>query len=116
MIKIPQFILILLAIASSGTAHADVVLDWNTTMRAVIQSDGTHIDHKADPGWATRSIAMMNGAIYDAFQSVNRTHAALLYSSQTPNASLEAAVHQVARDLLLHTYTHPEEQALVQSA
>jgi hypothetical protein len=97
-------------------ARADVVTDWNSTLRTVLQHDGMHVDHKANPGWSTRSIAMMNGAIYDAFQSIKRTHAPFLYTQKTSGASLEAAVHQVARDLLVHCYAHDEEKDYVEDA
>jgi len=94
------------------TAAADVVTDWNSTLRAVAQQDGTHPVNKANPGWSTRSIAMMNGAIYDAFQATNRTHFPYLVNTLAPpNTSLDAAVHQAAYELLLQCY--PGEQAMI---
>lgn len=90
-------------------AQADIVTDWNKTIRDVMQHDGVHVDHHANPGWSTRSIAMMNGAIYDAFQSLNRTHSPFLYKQKHSGVSLEAAVHQAAHDILTHCYTHQPE-------
>ncbi|OHB79572.1 MAG: hypothetical protein A2W31_18130 [Planctomycetes bacterium RBG_16_64_10] len=91
---------------------ADVVLEWNSVLRSVMQQDGTHPVNQANPGWATRSIAMMNGAIYDVFQAVNRTHVPYQVSTHAlPNTSLEAAVHQAAYELLLHGY--PGEQGIL---
>ena len=99
---------------SSDVVHADVVTDWNSTIRNVMQQDGTHPINKANPGWATRSIAMMHGAIYDVFQAFDRTHAPYLVNTQAgPNSSLEAAVHQAAYDLLVDCY--PGEATMLQA-
>lgn len=79
--------------------------------------DGTHTVNSANPGWSTRAIAMMNGAIYDAFQAVNRTHTPYLYNamaSDPANTSVDAAVHQAARDLLVHCY--PGEVGMIDAA
>jgi hypothetical protein len=105
-----------LALFAAETAgRADIVTDWNATVRAVMQQDGTHPVHSANPGWSTRSIAMMNGAIYDTFQAVNRTHQPFMADMQAPSgASLEAAVHQAAFDALSHCY--PGETSMLQSA
>ena len=96
----------------AATASADVVTDWNSTLRAVAQQDGTHPLNKANPGWATRSVAMMNGAIYDLFQAFDRTHAPFMVNTQAgADTSLEAAVHQAAFDLLIDCY--PGESAML---
>jgi hypothetical protein len=97
------------------SASADVVTDWSATFRAVMQQDGTHPVHKANPGWSTRSAAILHGAIYDAFQSVNRTHVPFLVNSQAaPGTSLEAAVHQAAYEVLKECY--PGEQTMLDTA
>lgn len=94
------------------TAAADMVTDWNSTLRGVAQQDGTHPVNKANPGWSTRSIAMMNGAIYDTFQAANRTHFPyLVNAAAVPNTSLDAAVHQAAYELLVQLY--PGEQSMI---
>jgi hypothetical protein len=103
------------AVVLPASATADVVTDWNATLRAVIQNDGTRPVHKSNPGWSTRSIAMMNGAIYDAFQAVERTHAPYLVDAHAElNSSLEAAVHQAAYELLSHCY--PDETSIFEAA
>lgn len=90
----------------STMAQADNVLDWNTTMRAAIQNDGTNIVNTANPGWSTRAMAMTNGAIYDVYQAFNRTHAPFLVNTHAgANTSLDAAVHQAAYEVLLNTYS-----------
>jgi membrane-associated phospholipid phosphatase len=96
-------------------AAADLVTEWNATMRDVLQQDGTHPVNKANPGWSTRSFAMVNGAIYDAFQATNRTHQPFMVDTRAlPNTSLDAAVHQAAYELLLHCY--PGEQSMLDAA
>lgn len=100
---------------AAAAARADVVVDWNGTLRAVIQSEGTQPNNHANPGWATRAIAMTNGAIYDAFQAVNRTHTPFLVDTQAAaGTSLDAAVHQAAYEILLDCYA--TEQTLLDAA
>src|SRR4051812_27059536 len=71
-------------LVTGAAARGDVVTDWNATLRNVMQTDGIlNAPALANPGWSTRTPAMMNGAIYDAFQSVNRTHTPLMYNSLT---------------------------------
>jgi hypothetical protein len=96
-------------------ARADIVTDWNATIRAVMQQDGTHPVHSANPGWSTRSIAMMNGAIYDTFQAIDRTHRPFMADMNAASGtSLDAAVNQAAFDVLMHCYGG--EGSMLQSA
>ena len=90
----------------ASRAGADIVLDWNSTIYHVIQQDGLIRDpNQANPGWSSRAIAMMNGAIYDTFQAANRTHRPYLVDTQAlPDTSLDAAIHQAAHDVLIHAY------------
>lgn len=114
MIRNQILVLVCAAVAWPAAAQADVVTDWNSTIRNVIQSDGTQLVNKANPGWSTRAIAMMNGAIYDVFQAKVRTHAPFLVNtSALPDASLEAAVNQAAYEVLANTY--PGESGVWQS-
>ncbi len=93
-------------------ASADVVTDWNSTIRNVMQSDGSRPVHNANPGWSTRSVAMVNTAIYDVFQSFDRTHQPFLVDTRArPNTSLDAAVHQAAYEVMLNTY--PGEKSML---
>ena len=90
---------------AAQAVRADVVTDWNATIRDVMQTDGIlNSPALSNPGWSTRTIAMMNGGIYDAFQSVNRTHTPLMYSALTPGASREAAAAQAAYEIILDCY------------
>src|SRR5690606_9593781 len=83
----------------------DLIIDWNKLFCRVMQEDGIeNIDGRANPGWSTRTAAMMNGAMYDAFQAVERTHKPLAYSQTHLSASKEAAAAQAAHDIILHAY------------
>jgi hypothetical protein len=105
-----------LAIAIFGAAAsaeaADIVTDWSATIRKVMQQDGTHPVHQANPGWSTRSMAMMNTAIYDVFQAFDRTHKPFLVDTRAQaNTSRDAAVHQAAYEVLLNCY--PGEKSML---
>lgn len=105
MIRKVALIIAVGILAASATARADVVTDWNTVLCNTIQTDGiVNSPNLANPGWSTRTMAMMNGAIYDAFQSVNRTHTPFMYSALTPGASREAAAAQAAYEIILECY------------
>jgi hypothetical protein len=90
------------------TAHgagADVVTDWNLTLNdAIIATPSKH-----NPGNPTRAMAMMNAAIYDVFQAVNRTHAPFKVRTHAPGANIDAAVAQAAYLVISDTYG--EQQA-----
>jgi hypothetical protein len=58
-------------------------------------------------------MAMMNGAIYDVFQAVNRTHAPFKVNMHAPGADLNAAVAQAAYRVLSDTYG--EQQSMIDS-
>jgi len=91
---------------------ADIVTDWSATIRNVMQQNGTHPVNQANPGWSTRSMAMMNTAIYDVFQAFDRTHQPFLVDAHAqPNTSLEAAVHQAAYEALVDCY--PGEKGML---
>lgn len=111
-----RFAVALFALSSSFIVHsanADIVSDWNATIRGMMQHDGTNAVNSANPGWSTRSIAMMNGAIYDTFQAMHRTHTPFMADMQAPaGASLDAAVNQAAYDILSHCY--PGELTMLQ--
>lgn len=85
--------------------RADIVTDWNDTLCIAAETVVT----KHNPGVPTRAMAMMNGAIYDIFQAVDRTHAPFKVKTSAPGASLDAAVSQAAYRVLSDMY--PEMQA-----
>ena len=102
----------LLMLFATATVKADVVLDWNEALRAVVQSDTA----KANPGWSTRSMAMMNGAIYDAFQAVQRTHVPFYVDMTNPSASQAAASTQAAFEILAVCYPGAAQAAILSDA
>ena len=106
-----NLILLLLGIFASwtGGARADVVTDWNVTLNdAIIATPSKH-----NPGNPTRAMAMMNGAIYDVFQAVNRTHAPFKVNTHAPGANIDAAVAQASYIVISNTYG--EQQATLDS-
>jgi hypothetical protein len=95
-------------LSCSGLARlqaSDIVLDWNDTARAVMQHDGTNAVNLSNPGWSTRSVAMLNTSIYDVFQAFDRTNKPWLVNAHAgPNTSMDAAVNQAAFEVLSHCY------------
>ncbi len=99
-----NLVLILVCVAvflmSQAAQAVDIVSDWNKNLRDVMQD----VPAKANPGTSTRAMAMTNGAIYDIFQAVNRTHAPLLFKRKVSDVSLEAAVAQAAYRTIVSSY------------
>jgi hypothetical protein len=100
-------VLALSAAASSTALCQDIVQQWNDTLCSMAELVVT----KHNPGVPTRALAMMNGSIYDVFQSVNRTHVPFKVNTLAPGASIDAAVSQAAYNVLSDMY--PEQQALL---
>ncbi len=87
--------------AQMATCLADVITDWNATMRQAIQLDRT----KPDPGWSSRAMAMVNGAIYDSLMAIEPTHQPFLVDTSAPlGASPEAAAVQAASQVAVTVY------------
>ena len=69
-----------------GIASADVVTDWNEAALDAIRAD------KTAPPKASRALAIMHIAIYDAVNAVDGTHEAYLVTTSPPaGTSAEAA-------------------------
>lgn len=102
-----------LGLLTDRALAGDAILDWNSTFRKVAKADGHEPVNMANPGWATRTIALMNGAMYDVFQALHRTHQPLLVdtTASASDTSLRAAVNQAAYDVLVHAY--PGQQTLL---
>ena len=95
----------------SLTARADIVTDWNATLRQIAQDDGNNAVNNANPGWFTRAAAMENGAIYDVFQAFNRTNTPFLVDITAPqNVNQDAAINRAAFEVLSNT--KPDESAI----
>ncbi len=108
-------LILLLGFSLAGcvvSVRTDLVTDWNATFRNIAQDDGYNAINNANPGWSTRAMAMANGAIYDVFQSFNRTSTPFLVNTTAPaGASLDAAVNQAAYEVLASTY--PGEHSIL---
>jgi hypothetical protein len=103
------FVLLSVGLFCPGLVHADVVTDWNETLNsAIIATPSKH-----NPGNPTRAMAMMNAAIYDVFQAINRTHSPFKVNLHAPGADLDAAVAQAAFLVLSDTYG--EQQSVLNS-
>jgi hypothetical protein len=112
MIRILKLLLGIVLVGCTTTVHADIVTDWNATYRRAAQSDGLRAINDANPGWSTRAAAMTNGAIYDIFQSFNRTNSPFLVDTSAPSgASMEAAINHAAYELLVCSY--PNEHSVI---
>lgn len=85
--------------AIGGVAQADVVTDWNNTLLQAVRTGSTN------PPVASRTMAMVHTAVYDAVNSIDRTHQPYHISLNVPGTtSREAAAAQAARDVLAHVY------------
>jgi len=108
MSRITIATLIYISLVASETLQAnDIVQDWNNTLCVAAQTVVT----KHNPGVPTRAMAMMNGAIYDSFQAVNRTHQPFKVDLSASGASVDAAVSQAAYMVLSDMY--PEVQGML---
>ncbi len=80
-------------------ANADVVTDWNEITLDAIRAD------KTAPPRASRFLAMVHVAVYDAVNGVNPTHQSYQVSPAAPaNASAEAAAVAAAHAVLVAAY------------
>jgi len=94
---------LLLAVAlllSAGRgAIANVVLDWNAVMMAAIRLDNT------GPTLSTRNLAILHLALYDAVNSIERTHQAYAVELEPGGpASMEAAAAAAGYEVLKVLY------------
>src|SRR5690606_20912300 len=98
-------IALLISLPWVPAARGDIIIEWNKLFCQVMQEDGIqNIDSLANPGWSTRTAAMMNGAMYDAFQAVDRTHQPFAYNARHTGASKDAAAAQAAYEIIKHCY------------
>jgi PAP2 superfamily len=80
-------------------AHADVVTDWNNAALNAIRAGSTA------PPIASRSLAILHAAIYDAVNGIDRTHEPYLVQSEVPaSASGEAAASAAAHEALVNLF------------
>lgn len=88
--------------------HDNVVLDWNATMLEAIWTDGTQ------PTVATRTMAMVQVAVYDAVDAIQPQYALYPIPGFKPHApahaSVDAAAAAAADQVLVNIY--PDQAAL----
>jgi hypothetical protein len=90
----------------SATA-GDVVLHWNDIACSIARN--VPADHRG-PTWVSRSFAMVQGAVFDAVNSIDGRYTGYLVDERFPRwASMDAAAAQAARDVLIALY--PAQQA-----
>jgi len=81
---------------TNGTAHSDVVTDWNTAALNAIRAGRT------PPPIASRALAILHASIYDAVNGIDRRHEAYLVQGAVPaSASEEAAASAAAHRVLV---------------
>ncbi len=84
-----------------SAVRADIVLRWNEYIKETIRRDSG----SANPGYSTRAMAMMNGAIYDCFQAVQHTHQPLHVNvAAASTASTTSAATEAAHRILTALY------------
>ena len=80
-------------------AQADVVTDWNKAALDAIRADRTA------PPMASRNLAILHAAIYDAVNGISRTHQAYFVDSAVAaSASLAAAASAAAHTVLISLF------------
>src|SRR6266853_3453696 len=93
--------------ADSAVGPADEVIQWNKTLLTIVRTPG------AQPATLhpTRSFAIMHAAIYDAVNTIDRTHKPYLVqlTGVSGHASLDAAAAAAAHEVLVKLY--PKFQA-----
>ena len=83
----------------ASAAFADVIIDWNNVALNTIRQAGT------SPPVASRALAMMHAAMYDAVNATDLTYNAYhSYQTALPGSSAEAAAAVAARDVLVSIY------------
>ncbi len=80
----------------AGPARADVITDWNEILLQAIRTDRT------SPPKASRAMAIMNVAIYDAVNGLIGGYTPMLYAAEAPAGALpDVAAAAAARKVLV---------------
>lgn len=88
------------SIAGTALAADDLVLQWNSEYQDAIRITGG-----GGPGPIGRSGAMLHGAIYDAVNSISRTHNPYSSFFATPTGtSRDAAISCAANEIMKHAF------------
>ena len=88
--------LVVWTVLFGSPAFADVVTDWNTAALNAIRAGRT------PPPIASRALAILHAAMYDAVNGISRTHEIYRVESAVPSsASKEAAAATAGHAVLL---------------
>src|ERR1043165_6185855 len=94
--RVQLSIITFILLATQPAVRADVVTDWNSAALGAIRLD------KTPPPKASRALAILHAAIYDAVNGIRRTHENYLVASAVPTAaSVEAAAAAAGHDALV---------------
>lgn len=84
-----------------ASAQEDVILQWNRVLMETVRTPG----QQPATIMPVRSYAIMHGAMFDAVNSIDRSHTPYFVEVPgSPNASIEAAAAQAAHDVLVGLY------------
>ncbi|MCI0746270.1 MAG: phosphatase PAP2 family protein [Verrucomicrobia subdivision 3 bacterium] len=87
------------ALAVALSSRADVVTDWNNVALDAIRAGRT------SPPQASRQLAILHTAIYDAVNGITQTHEPYRVPGKASGgASVEAAVHAAAHSVMVNLY------------
>lgn len=96
-------------LGAAPLASADVVLDWNDVYLDTVRAEG------GPPCPVTRAGAMLHTAMYDAINSIERTHEPYLTLMEAPaGTSREAAAAAAGHRVMTHLY--PSRSAIYDAA
>jgi hypothetical protein len=98
--------LFFIAFLFTQTVRADVIPDWNALMIEAIRSDNS------GPTLSSRNLAILHTAIYDAVNSIERTHQPYkFFLDAAPGTSTEAAAVGAAYQIMTVLYQPFRAQA-----
>lgn len=96
----------LFTLLGSASLRADVITDWNALMRQTFKAEST----SATPPTNSRTMGMMGAAVFDAVNSISRTHTSYLgyFDPTTAGAGIDvnAAAATAAYNVLVSNYTN----------
>ena len=101
-------LLAIAAQATPGRPDAEVIIEWNELLQSVVPAGGLN---------PPRFYAMLHVAMFDAVNSIERSHGRYRFSVPcAPGASSEAAAAQAGHDILAALFTAPDQVAKFDAA
>jgi hypothetical protein len=97
--QIVSVLLVIFAMAVKASGQTSVVLDWTELMLDAIRTDDS------GPTVSTRNLAILHTAIYDAVNSIDRSHQSFHFKPEPPaGASMDAAAVGAALEVMKKLY------------